>query len=173
MFTVRAIQQQSRVRSTLWSWEEKGKHIKLTNVCVLWFYITDNLRLSGGCSAREGWVEVYLGAAGWAKLTSQKVPISLNDADKACQHLGYPLALAASNLCTTEIGLPEPDLSTFSLATSCSYIYYKNMSECIRESVARCRHTEARFDDSDAWGVVCANGTFFLKLPLTQTAIGA
>ncbi|XP_038049693.1 uncharacterized protein LOC119723204 [Patiria miniata] len=83
--------------------------------------ISDNLRLAGGCSPREGRVELNVGSAGWVGLSGRQhqneshVEADLHQADLICKHLGYPIALGLHGTCTN--GTADPTLPTIEADT--------------------------------------------------------
>ena len=130
-------------------------------MCLFYFPVfAETVRLSGGCTAREGRVEVSLGAAGWAILTNQcPGHISRAGADLVCKHLGYPMAIGTGNPC--KINEPDDELPEVKASHDCSSKDNITLLEYLR-STLRCEN-QANENSSESerdWELVCAFGTF-------------
>ena len=123
----------------------------------------ETVRLSGGCNAREGRVEVSFGAAGWARL---KHPcsgfISIAGADLVCKHLGYPMAIGTGNPCK----INEPDNELPEVKTKNCFSASDTLLEFIRSTLLLCEQQVDEYgsgsdmdesSDSD-WELACAFG---------------
>ncbi len=131
------------------------------SLCVCLFYLSppprnaETVRLSRGWTAREGWVEVSLGAAGWARL---KHPCSENTsragADLVCQHLGYPMAIGTGNLNK----ITEPDDELPEVKTTYCPSTEETLFEYLRSSVLRCEDQVDEYGSGSDWELVCAYG---------------
>ncbi|XP_071797820.1 uncharacterized protein [Asterias amurensis] len=108
--------------------------------------ITETVRLTGGCTAREGMVEVSLGAAGWARLKHLcSVHISRAMADLVCKQLGYPMAMGTGNPC--KINELDDELPSH----DCYSSDYSTLLEYLGSTVLRCENPVDQYDYESKW----------------------